>query len=647
MDDSKNNADEFTYEAARTLYLKEEEESVRPVVKRKGRALEQEISLGNFYVPAGTYPRNKGGQARVYDCYLRGRQILKGEPDYVAKLYTLTQGNRRMIQETRRVNRVVMSLRHPHLPEILKEGDSEDGRFYMVVMRRYDTYDGFLEFESFGRNRRLFQNLFLGEVAGLNDALYKLHEKQIYHSDIKPDNLMQYEDGDGKNHLVLIDFGTGVGGAGREIDTEIGLTAMGVTHGYTAPELLDSKKPRVNKYTDYYSLGLTMAEFVAGRYPKQRDMNETEEDQAYKGRNMHSPHTFYGMLLPKDLPDYLARFFEGTLYSNIVHPEQELYRNRWTGEEVRKWLSLVRAGEYEKAAGLTTGLTKEGEPAGKARERLTEGIHVKYDSEEKPILIHSTEEMALMFQSHWDETVEKLMGSAKWSRIFGRFGEDVSELFAQARKEMQANEKEQDRIFDQTIMETYLPAQVKEKQLRYQSLCYASRKEFGQHLYAILLQEKIETSGKYRLPGKKDLGNGSRDLFLRMTALFTSGTAERYFKGHQEEWQLENREIVLAEQVRKSAEQGDKTVFVENLYRLSFRLQRQAYLQVDGKIYAGNKKFLAYLRTVYNKDVNAAIKIQQQCYTPQKKLKIDYYAFLQEDADVVKRPKVSERETLT
>lgn len=98
---------------------------------------------------------------------------------------------------------------------------------------------------------------------------------------------------------------------------------------------------------------------------------------------------------------------------------------------------------------------------------------------------------------------------------------------------------------------------------------------------------------------------------------------------------------------RKSAEQGDKTVFVENLYRLSFRLQRQAYLQVDGKIYAGNKKFLAYLRTVYNKDVNAAIKIQQQCYTPQKKLKIDYYAFLQEDADVVKRPKVSERETLT
>ena len=607
--------------------------------KRRGVMLPKEISLEDFYVPAGTYSRNKGGQAQIYDCYVRGEPIPAGETEYVAKLYRAPRhrGEEAVLEKVRQINRTLIGLDHPNLPKLYAEGMSGDGG-YVVVMKRYDAYSGFLEYERFAGNQRAYEQIFREEVEGLNSALQLLHGRKIYHADIKPANIMQYDDPYGGSHLVLIDFGIGV--QGRE--TNVAVTALGKTDTYMAPELYNVTKRRVGEHTDYYSLGMTMAEFVAGRYPMRNNMQERKADREYVERNRNSANQFYGLLLPEMFPDYLARFFEGTLYANTDLPIEEVYQRRWGGAQVDGWLSAVRTRDYRRARALPTGRSIAEEES----RNKDAGIRVKYDSDEQAIAIYSTEEMAEMFLSHWDETIEKMLRNAKWSRIFSKFGEDVSEIVEQTRQGMQANMADRERIFDQTLMETYLPARIKNNALRYRNIYYLSEREFGESIYGMLQSEKKKTNSCYRLPNRS--GEEKPDLFGRMAEMFTTGTVEKFFKAHQSNWRLGEAEMKLERQIREGFERKDKTAFVENLYRLSFRLQGEACLRVEGMkgTFQRNKQFLEEYRKLYEKDDAKAVALSEQCFNGQDRLRIDYYVFLQEAPDVTVRPEESMREKL-
>ena len=84
-------------------------------------------------------------------------------------------------------------------------------------------------------------------IPSLLKALRYLHSHKIVHRDIKPENI--YIDKDGK--VYLGDFGIAhyIGEESIDFDNQkIG------TPGYSAPELLDSKKGIVSKESDYYSL---------------------------------------------------------------------------------------------------------------------------------------------------------------------------------------------------------------------------------------------------------------------------------------------------------------------------------------------------------------------------------------------------------
>lgn len=610
--------------------------------ERRGVLLEEEVSLGAFYVPAGRYSRGGGGQARIFDCCKRGESVPAGKSGYVAKLYHPPRNNRErmMLDKTKEVNRILSGLDHPNLPRLYAEGIDDNSGYYVVVMKRYDAYDQFLELESFNGNIRLFERMFLEEVEGLNSALMLLHERKLYHSDIKPANIMQYEDQYGRGHLVLIDFGIGV--RGEDADTKVGVSALGKTDFYLPPELYNMKKRKVNPYTDYYSFGMTMAEFVTGRYPMRNNMRDRAGDRAYAERNRDSGNQFYGLLLPEGLPDYLARFFEGTLYGSTGIPIEELYRRRWASKEVGEWLSAVRERDYQRARSIPTGLQIEREEA----KRKGAGVHVKYDSEEQAIVVHSTEEMAMMFLTHWDETMEKLLHGNRWSRIFSKLGEDVSELLEQTRLSMQADKENRETVFDRMLIETYLSEHVKRDALRYRSLLYSTKKEFGQKLYAMLLQEKKTTEGRYRLPEKA--ADGRKDLFCLVMEMFASGIVEQFFKRHQGDWKLGETEIGLEKKIRESIQVRSKTEIVEALYRLSFRLQGEAYLYLEGMgtFYRRNGQFLKEFRQLYQEKTDEAAALLEQCFDGRDRLRIDYYVFLQEAPDVVKRPDGSMRESL-
>jgi serine/threonine protein kinase len=86
------------------------------------------------------------------------------------------------------------------------------------------------------------------------DALDAIHQEQIWHLDIKPDNIMI----DAKGKLYLIDFG-----ASKQLHTVDGYTldtslSMALTLGYAPLEQMEQNLRLCGPWTDLYALGATL-----------------------------------------------------------------------------------------------------------------------------------------------------------------------------------------------------------------------------------------------------------------------------------------------------------------------------------------------------------------------------------------------------
>ena len=104
----------------------------------------------------------------------------------------------------------------------------------------------------------------LPEVDALNyiqivgEALDKVHQVQMLHQDIKPDNIMLAKDG----RAVLIDFGAAIDFTGSSTAR---LTTL-LTPGYAPLEQYGQSLKCAN-YTDIYALGATLYHLVTGKVP--------------------------------------------------------------------------------------------------------------------------------------------------------------------------------------------------------------------------------------------------------------------------------------------------------------------------------------------------------------------------------------------
>ena len=106
------------------------------------------------------------------------------------------------------------------------------------------------------------ENIGFGEDFGrlifsqLLDGLEAMHNLNIYHRDIKPNNIMLGED---SYKLKYVDFGLGTDEIGK-------LNSFLGTPNYAAPELL-LKRPYFGKSEDIFSLGVTLFVLVTGCLP--------------------------------------------------------------------------------------------------------------------------------------------------------------------------------------------------------------------------------------------------------------------------------------------------------------------------------------------------------------------------------------------
>ena len=139
-----------------------------------------------------------------------------------------------------------------------KEKNKEPKEVYYIVME-YMEHDELLKYIT---NVVPGENLGFGEDFGrlifsqLLDGLEAMHNLNIFHRDIKPNNIMI---GGDNYSLKFVDFGFGTDQTGR-LNNFLG------TPNYAAPEL-HLKRPYFGKSEDIFSLGVTLFVLVTGCLP--------------------------------------------------------------------------------------------------------------------------------------------------------------------------------------------------------------------------------------------------------------------------------------------------------------------------------------------------------------------------------------------
>lgn len=105
--------------------------------------------------------------------------------------------------------------------------------------------------------KRLSANEIERVMAQVVAGLGAVHEKKVYHLDLKPDNLMVTAEG----VVKLIDFGA----AKQVLATVTRKSTRLFTEGYTAPEVMGDGA--IGAFSDIFELGMILHEMVAGELP--------------------------------------------------------------------------------------------------------------------------------------------------------------------------------------------------------------------------------------------------------------------------------------------------------------------------------------------------------------------------------------------
>ncbi len=170
------------------------------------------------------------------------------------------QGSAALGKATELFKQEAMRLRdlgkHPQIPDLLAFFE-QDNRFYLV-QEFIDGQDLFKELQQRGKFSEQQIRQLLTELL---PVLEFIHQQNVIHRDIKPDNIIRSN----KGSLVLIDFGVS-----KQLSATV-LTKMGTitgTPGYAAPEQMHG---HVSPATDLYSLAVTCIRLLTGCLLEERN----------------------------------------------------------------------------------------------------------------------------------------------------------------------------------------------------------------------------------------------------------------------------------------------------------------------------------------------------------------------------------------
>ena len=152
-----------------------------------------------------------------------------------------------LLNEFRREARLTMKLDHPNVLPI-RDATFVDGHFVIVTPLGDKTLEDRL------RNRIGFEPAFY-IIEQLLEAVAYAHDSGVIHCDIKPANIVMFED----NHIRLADFGIAKAAQATICGSGTG------TVGFMAPEQAMGKP---SARSDVFSIGLIAYRMLSGKWPE-------------------------------------------------------------------------------------------------------------------------------------------------------------------------------------------------------------------------------------------------------------------------------------------------------------------------------------------------------------------------------------------
>ena len=216
--------------------------------------LEPGCSIQGKYTVLGVL--GHGGFAVVYDAKHDGL----GRRVAIKVLHLREDTPLALVERFRREARISALVRHPNVLEVYDTGALADGSPYLVMERVNGE-----NLSALIRRGPLPIATAVEVTRQVLHGLSAIEEQGIVHRDIKPDNLMLHDTGDGMPIVKLVDFGISKRVA---IEPQARLTCHGALVGtpqYMSPEQIRGEE--VDVRSDIYATGAVLYEALTGHAP--------------------------------------------------------------------------------------------------------------------------------------------------------------------------------------------------------------------------------------------------------------------------------------------------------------------------------------------------------------------------------------------
>ncbi|MEY4488334.1 MAG: hypothetical protein RIQ79_842 [Verrucomicrobiota bacterium] len=195
-----------------------------------------------------------GGMAAVY----HAEQTRLGRSVAVKILPQLDAPDPEARERFEREARILSGLNHPHVLHIHDFGALPDGTLYIVT-----EWAGAGDFAKLLAGKAHPLDQVQTWVRQISQALIATHSHGVIHRDLKPGNVLVFDDG----RLSLADFGLARAAGGDRTGPITSTGAIFGTFEYMAPEQMESAG-NATPATDIYALGVMTYQMITGRVPR-------------------------------------------------------------------------------------------------------------------------------------------------------------------------------------------------------------------------------------------------------------------------------------------------------------------------------------------------------------------------------------------
>jgi serine/threonine protein kinase len=257
---TENEADATFCTVCGTSFLEPQQTHYKPDELRAGaellggkyRILES-IGRGGFGITYRAYQSSTRGYVAIKELFPEGMVERDADTGEVRPKMGEARALRNLMTRFEIEADTIRAIRHPAAVMVLETWEDNGTAYMAMEMLEGETLEAFV-----GRRGKLSEALAHKWIVPLLECLFDLHERDLLHRDIKPNNIMIVG-----GEPVLIDFGSVEGFAPRE---SVRVKHRVITPAY-APLEQYATEAKLGPYTDLYSLGATFYEAITGVPP--------------------------------------------------------------------------------------------------------------------------------------------------------------------------------------------------------------------------------------------------------------------------------------------------------------------------------------------------------------------------------------------